>query len=97
MSCEAIFTFPSWQSGRGILASEVLIIFGEARQAIQLTSNTPMSSWDELFTGDDALLRTLDRLFDRKSVVVTKGSSFRVAKLEIFPVESSPMAIKKSK
>ena len=62
-----------------------------------LTSNTETDNWDEFFTGDDKLLCTLDRLFDRASVFVMKGASFRVAELEIFSVESSPMAIKMNK
>lgn len=59
-----------------------------------LTSNTPTNNWDEFFTGDDTLLCTLDRLFDRASVFVMKGASFRGAELEIFAVETTPMAIK---
>ena len=55
------------------------------------------NNWDEFFTGDDTLLCTLDRLFDRASVFVMKGASFRGAELEIFSVESSPMAIKMNK
>ena len=62
-----------------------------------LTSNTPTNNWDEFFTGDDTLLCTLDRLFDRASVFVMKGASFRGAELEIFSVESLPMAIKMNK
>ncbi|MEC4273411.1 hypothetical protein VJ923_09610, partial [Adlercreutzia sp. R25] len=38
------------------------------------------------------LLCTLDRLFDRASVFVMKGASFRGAELEIFSVETMPMA-----
>lgn len=62
-----------------------------------LTSNTPTNNWDEFFTGDETLLCTLDRLFDRASVFVMKGASFRGAELEIFSVESSPTAIKTNK
>lgn len=40
-----------------------------------LTSNTPTNNWDEFFTGDDTLLCTLDRLFDRASVFVMKGAA----------------------
>ena len=38
------------------------------RDAMILTSNTPTNNWNEFFTGDDTLLCTLDRLFDRTSV-----------------------------
>ena len=61
-----------------------------------LTSNTPTNNWDEFFTGDETLLCTLDRLFDRASVFVMKGASFRGAELEVFSVEASPTAIKAS-
>ena len=69
----------------------------ECPNTMILTSNTPTNNWDEFFTGDDTLLCTLDRLFDRASVFVMKGASFRGAELEIFSVESSPMAIKMNK
>ena len=59
-----------------------------------LTSNTPTNNWDEFFTGDDTLLCTLDRLFDRASVFVMKGASFRGAELEIFSVETTPLAVR---
>ena len=62
-----------------------------------LTSNTPTNNRDEFFTGNETLLCTLDRLFDRASVFVMKGASFRGAELEIFSVELSPMAIKMNK
>ncbi|MCP2078485.1 hypothetical protein BR46_002101, partial [Adlercreutzia equolifaciens subsp. celatus DSM 18785] len=44
--------------------------------------------------GDDTLLCTLDRLFDRASVFVMKGASFRGAELEIFSVETTPLAVR---
>lgn len=59
-----------------------------------LTSNTSTNRWDEFFEGDDTLLCTLDRLFDRASVFVMKGASYRGSELEIFSVESSPTTIK---
>ena len=37
----------------------------EGPNALILTSNTPPVNWDEFFTGDDTLLCTLDRVFDR--------------------------------
>lgn len=61
---------------------------------MMLTSNTSTNNWDEFFTGDETLLCTLDRLFDRVSVFVMKGASFRGAELEIFSAESSPTAVK---
>ena len=59
-----------------------------------LTSNTPVNNWDEFFTGDDTLLCALDRVFDRATVFIMKGASFRGAELETLTVESSPMALK---
>ena len=69
----------------------------ECPNTMIMTSNTPTNNWDEFFTGDDTLLCTLDRLFDRGSVFIMKGASFRGADLEVFSVESSPMAIKVNK
>ena len=69
----------------------------ECPNAMILTSNTPTNNWDEFFTGDDTLLCTLDRLFDRASVFVMKGASFRGAEFEILSMESSPMAIEMNK
>lgn len=59
-----------------------------------LTSNTPVNRWDEFFTGDETLLCALDRVFDRATVFMMKGASFRGAELETLTVESSPMATK---
>lgn len=69
----------------------------EGPNTMILTSNTPTNNWHEFFTGDDTLLCTLDRLFDRASVFVMKGASFRGAELELFSVESAPLAIKVNK
>lgn len=59
-----------------------------------LTSNTPASNWDEFFTGDDTLLCTLDRVFDRATVFMMKGASFRGGELETFSIETVPQAMK---
>lgn len=59
-----------------------------------LTSNTPVSNWNEFFTGDETLLCTLDRIFDRATVFIMKGASYRGKELETLTVESSPMAAK---
>ena len=68
----------------------------EGPNTMILTSNTPTNNWDEFFTGDETLLCTLDRLFDRASVFVMKGASFRGAGLEVFSVETAPLAMKLS-
>ena len=69
----------------------------EGPNALILTSNTPPVNWDEFFTGDDTLLCTLDRVFDRASVFMMKGASFRGAECETISVETMPQAIKLSK
>lgn len=55
-----------------------------------LTSTEPASKWGDYFTGDDALLRALDRIFDRAAVYVIKGSSYRGSQLLTFSVETAP-------
>jgi DNA replication protein DnaC len=59
-----------------------------------LTSNTPVNNWDEFFTGDRTLLCALDRVFDRATVFVMKGTSFRGSELETLSVESAPTAMR---
>ena len=59
-----------------------------------LTSNTPANNWQEFFSGDDTLLCALDRVFDRATVFLMKGPSFRGRELETFAVESMPLASK---
>lgn len=60
----------------------------EGPNTLILTSNTPASQWDEFFTGDDTLLCALDRLFDRASVFMMKGASYRGRECETFSVEA---------
>jgi DNA replication protein DnaC len=45
---------------------------------IILTSNMAPSAWGEFFTGDDALLCALDRVFDKASVFMMQGPNYRV-------------------
>lgn len=59
-----------------------------------LTSNYGPDKWGEFFTGSSTLLCTLDRLFDRASVFMMKGPSFRGASLETFSVETVSAAAK---
>ena len=59
-----------------------------------LTSNTPVNNWNEFFTGDDTLLCALDRIFDRATVFLMKGASFRGLECETISVESTPVATK---
>lgn len=62
--------------------------------AMVLTSNIAPSGWDEFFTGDDTLLCALDRLFDKASVFVMRGPSYRGRELDTYSVEAVPQAVK---
>ena len=66
----------------------------EGPNTLILTSNTQPVNWDEFFEGDDALLCALDRIFDRASVFMMKGASFRGIECETFSVETVPQAMK---
>lgn len=66
----------------------------EAPNTLILTSNISANKWGEFFTGDETLLCTLDRIFDRATVFMMKGVSFRGAQSETLCVESSPIATK---
>ena len=58
------------------------------------TSNAVASDWPELFAGDDTLLRTLVRIFDKASVFMMRGPSYRGRWLDTYSVEAVPQAIK---
>ena len=63
----------------------------ETPNTMVLTSNTPVNNWDEFFMGDtETLVCTLDRIFDRASVFMMRGPSFRGADCERFSVEAVP-------
>ncbi len=66
----------------------------EGPNTLILTSNTPTNQWGDFFTGDDALLCALDRLFDRASVFMMKGPSYRGRECEVFSVEAVASVIK---
>lgn len=53
-----------------------------------------MNNCNEFFTGDEPLLGTLDRIFDRGTVLSMKGAGYRSKELEMLTIESSPMAAK---
>ncbi len=61
-----------------------LVVFTVAPNAMVLTSNIAPSGWDEFFTGDDTLLCALDRLFDKASVFVMRGPSYRGRGLDTY-------------
>ena len=56
--------------------------------------NVAPSAWDEFFTGDDALLCALDRVFDKASVFMMRGPSYRGRELDTYSVEAVPQATK---
>lgn len=66
----------------------------EGPNAMVLTSNIAPSGWDEFFTGDETLLCALDRLFDKASVFVMRGPSYRGRGLDTYSVEAVPQAVK---
>ena len=66
----------------------------EGPNTMILTSNASPSSWGEFFTGDDALLCALDRVFDKASVFVMRGSSYRGRSCDTYSVEAVPQATK---
>lgn len=59
-----------------------------------LTSNAVASDWPQFFTGDDTLLCTLDRIFDKASVFMMRGPSYRGKGLDTYSVEAVPQATK---
>lgn len=66
----------------------------EGPNTMILTSNASPSSWGEFFTGDDALLCALDRVFDKASVFVMRGPSYRGRSCDTYSVEAVPQATK---
>jgi DNA replication protein DnaC len=60
-----------------------------------LTSNTVASEWPKFFDGDDTLLCTLDRMFDKASVFMMRGPSYRGKELDTYSVEAVPQATKR--
>jgi DNA replication protein DnaC len=66
----------------------------EGPNTMILTSNVAPSSWDEFFTGDETLLCALDRVFDKASVFMMRGPSYRGRGLDTYSVEAVPQATK---
>ena len=62
--------------------------------AMVLTSNYGADKWGEFFTGGPTLLCALDRIFDRATVFLVKGPSFRGAGLQTHALETAPSAAK---
>ena len=66
----------------------------EGPNTMILTSNADAKDWREFFTGDDTLLCALDRIFDKASVFVMSGPSYRGRELDTYSVEAVPQATK---
>ena len=66
----------------------------EGPNTMILTSNMAPSSWNEFLAGDEALLCALDRAFDKASVLVMRGPSYRGRGLDTYSVEAVPQATK---
>lgn len=66
----------------------------EGPNTMILTSNMAPSSWNEFLAGDEALLCALDRVFDKASVFVMRGPSYRGRGLDTYSVEAVPQATK---
>ena len=64
----------------------------EGPNTMTLTSNMAPSSRDEFLTGDEALLCALDRVFDKASVFMMRGPSYRGRGLDTHSVEAVPQA-----
>ncbi|WP_322354234.1 hypothetical protein [Paratractidigestivibacter sp.] len=50
--------------------------------------------WHEYFTGDDTMLCALDRIFDKATVFMMAGPSYRGAGLETLSMEAAPQAVR---
>jgi len=66
----------------------------EGPNTMILTSNMAPSSWDEFLAGDEALPCALDRAFDKASVFMMRGPSYRGRGLDTYSVEAVPQATK---
>lgn len=66
----------------------------EGPNTMILTSNMAPSSWNEFLAGDEALLCALDRVFDKASVFMMRGPSYRGRGLDTYSVEAVPQATK---
>ena len=83
-----------WDDRRLLGSFGLLSLSSLVNLAMVLTSNVSPSESDEFFTGDAALLCALDRLFDRASVFVMRGPSYRGRELDTYSVEAVPQATK---
>lgn len=66
----------------------------EGSNTLILTSNIPVINWNEFFTGDKTLLCALDRIFDKASVFMMKGSSYRGSECAMYSLETKLQILK---
>ena len=66
----------------------------EGPNTLILTTNSTPNEWGTYFAGDGTLLCALDRLFDRASVFMMKGTSYRGKECETFSVEAAASVVK---
>jgi len=62
----------------------------ECPNTMVLTSTRSANEWTAFFEGTDNLVKALDRIFDRASVFLIKGTSYRGRALRTFSVETIP-------
>lgn len=61
----------------------------EGLHTIIFTSNKQPNEWEEYFDGNDDLMCSLDRIFDRASIFDIKGESYRGRACTTYAVEAS--------
>lgn len=61
----------------------------EGPHTIIFTSNKQPNEWAEYFDGNDDLMCSLDRIFDRASIFDIKGESYRGRACTTYAVEAS--------
>ena len=66
----------------------------EGPNAMVPVSSVAPSGWDEFLAGGDTLLCALDRLFDKASVFMMRGPSYRGRGLDTYSVEAIPQTTK---
>jgi len=67
----------------------------EGANTVIFTSNSTPDKWRDFFSEDDALLCSLDRIFDNAVVFMIKGDSYRGQKLQTISLEAGKHHIDK--
>lgn len=69
----------------------------EGPNAMILTSNVQPVNWEQFFEGEETLVCMLDRIFDRATVFLMKGPSYRGDECETLSVEAKAMMIRSTR